>query len=244
MNYVGGEVEAIIAYGQRQPLAMMGQIQKYLGVSVLGYKVVCPAHEFADIKISTCTVTDDFEGFYYDISTLAVSASKADGWEFSHWLVNGMEVTEESLTVGRTDVVNGRIELELVLKPSEEGHPIVSLIDYEGRRDYLELYNPYSFELDLQSYFISDDPTEPQKQRLAPRILKPGESVLLYGENYREASSLGGLGLSFNLSNGEDLTITNDKDEIVFSLYLPRMDNDYILVRNPRNGEYIGTRRE
>jgi hypothetical protein len=68
--------------------------------------------------------------------------------------------------------------------------------------------------------------------------------VILYGENYREASSLGGLGLSFNLSNGEDLTITNDMGEIVFSLNLPQMDNDYVLVRNPRNGAYEGVKRK
>jgi hypothetical protein len=244
MVFVDGQIEAIIAFGQRQPLAMLGQIQKYLEVSILGYRVVCSAHELADIKISTCTITDDFEGFYYDISTLEVSASEADGWEFSHWLVNGEAVREEIITIGRANAINGRIYLELVLKAREEGDPIVRLIDYEGGKDYLELYNPYSFAIDLRNYFISDDPADPQKQRLTLGRLAPGGSVILYGENYRDLQSLQGAALSFNLSNGEILTITNIDEETVFSLELPQLDNDYVLVRNPRNGEYRGVKRE
>jgi hypothetical protein len=243
MGFVNSEIEAIIAFGQRQPIRMMAQIQRYLDVSVLGYRVICSAHELADIKISTCIITDDFEGFYYDISTLEVSASKADGWEFSHWLVNGVAVAEEELTIGRTDAVNGKIEIELVLKPSETGDPIVRLVAYEGNRDYLELYNPYSFAINLQRYYISDDPADPEKQRLASRTLAAGESLTLYGENYRDADSLRGAALAFNLSNGEELTITNIDGEIVFSLPLPRMDNDYVLERNPRTGESIGVLR-
>ncbi|MDR0220126.1 MAG: hypothetical protein LBI54_01820 [Lachnospiraceae bacterium] len=65
----------------------------------------------------------------------------------------------------------------------------------------------------------------------------------IYGDNYRTPDALLGATLSFNLSSGEVLTIMTE-GQIVTSLYLPRMDNDYVLVRNPRNGEYIGVKRD
>ncbi|MDR0220125.1 MAG: CotH kinase family protein [Lachnospiraceae bacterium] len=116
MEKANEEIEAIIYFGQERPYSMMEQLQEYLGISGAGYVVTCSPHELADIKISTCLVTDDFEGLYFDISTLEVSASKADGWEFSHWLVNGAPVAEERLTIGRDEAVDGIIHLELALE--------------------------------------------------------------------------------------------------------------------------------
>lgn len=115
LKFVAGQVESIIDFGKARPAEMRKQIEKYLEVDPSGYTIHCKPHEFADIKLGTCEITEDFSGFYYDISTVTLSARKPDGYSFSHWLVNGEMITDEILTVGKENAFNGIINIELVV---------------------------------------------------------------------------------------------------------------------------------
>jgi len=238
------QINWIINWANERPGYMRKQIEDYLFIDPGGYVIACSPHEIADIKLNSIYVTSDFEGFYYDICTVAFTASNPDGYLFSHWLVNGFMVTDEELIVGKDDAENGRINIELVLKPDEQIVPIITRIDYKGRNDYIVIYNPYSENIDLRSFYISDDLNNPYKQVIANKILRPGQSVKLYARNYIIPDALGGFGLSFNLRRGENLIITNIEDEIVFNMELPQINQEYVLVRNKRTGQYIDVLRE
>jgi hypothetical protein len=242
LDFVDEQIGAILEYGRQRPGEMRKQISKYLPVSHSGFTVTVAAHERAGIRLSTIDINADFAGFYYEISKLEVSASQPDGYVFSHWLVNGQAVAEETLTIGWRDAVAGTVHIELVLKEDENVRPVVRLIDYKGNQDYLEVYNPYTRDIDLRGYYITDNPDEPQKQRLADRRLRAGESVRLYCENYRDYEALGGSSLNFNLKSGEVLTITDMEGAEVFALELPEMAAGYVLARDVRNGGYVGER--
>jgi hypothetical protein len=232
------ETESLILFGHERPAEMKKQIEKYLDVGPDGYLVTCSPHALADITFNSYEINSDFEGFYYDISTVKVTASRPDGHQFSHWLVNGASVTDEIMEIGAKDAQNGRIHIELVLEPDENRNPLVTLIDYNNGKDYIEIHNPHADAVNLRRFFISDDPSHPYKQILADYILPPGQSLRLYCPNYRAPEALGGFGLSFNIRSGENLMISNIRGEEIFSMELPKMNKSYILVRNPRNGNY------
>ena len=117
LGFVKGQIDKIIDFGYRRPNVMKKHLEKYLDISPSGFYVTVSMHEKADIKLGTIDITDDFQGFYYDICTLTLSASKLDGYAFSHWLVNGEVRTDEVLKLGKEDVVYGNIDIELVLLP-------------------------------------------------------------------------------------------------------------------------------
>ena len=243
LNFVSDQVDKIIDFGYQRPREMRKQLEKFLYVEPSGYTIICSPNEVADIKVGTCEINKMFKGFYYDINRVEVTASKPDGYVFSHWLVNGEVVTDEILVVGKNDAVNDYIAIELVLIADESGIPVVTVIDHEGSRDFIEIYNPYTYDIDLRRFYLSSDDENPYQQILADLVLGAGERVVLYGNNYRDYEALGGFKMNFNLRNGERLYMTALDGETVFSLVLPKIDNDYVLVRNERNGGYGGERR-
>jgi len=244
LDFAANQVNEIIEFGKKRPGEMRKQIEKFLEVEPSGYTITCKPHELADIKLGTIDITNNFSGFYYDLSTVTVTASKADGYIFSHWLVNGEIRTAAALTVGKDDALNGRIDIELVLDIDESGIPVIKLIDHQGSHDFIAVHNPYPYDIDLRKFYLFTDSDNPNRQILADTILKPGQSVILYGRNYLSLDALGGLPMNFNLRGGETINMANINDEIVFSLKLPRIDNEYILVRNIKNGSYLGVKRE
>ena len=243
-EFAEAQIEKIISFARQRPAEMRKQIEEYLFTDPSGYIITCSPHEFSEIKLNTINITSDFEGFYYDVCTVKLSASKADGYNFSHWLVNGIEVADEELLIGKDDAIEGLINIELVLVPEENIVPVVTLIDHERQNDYIVIHNPHSESIDLSRYYISDDPEKPFKQVIAYTMLRPGQSLKLFARNYIKPDALGGFGLSFNLSNGETLTITGVEGETVFEFILPRIHNDYVLIRDSKTGRYVDVKRE
>ncbi|MDR0221243.1 MAG: CotH kinase family protein [Lachnospiraceae bacterium] len=231
-------IETVTEFGKKRAADMPSHIENYLEVDPAGFVVACSPHELADIKVNSYTITGHFSGFYYDICTVTLAASQPVGHEFSHWLVNGEAVGDEVLTLTKAEAIDGRVAVQLVTKPSEKRVPVVVLIDHKGSMDYIEIHNPYTEDINLRRFFISDDPENPYKQYLADYVLKVGESVKLYADNYRTPDALGGLKLSFNLKDGETLAITDMSGENVFDLRLPNIDRRYLLALNTRNGVY------
>ena len=237
-------VENRADFGKERPAEMKRQMEAFLAVPPEGHTLHVARHPVADIMVNSITVADDFSAFYYDICDVRISAAPAPGHQFSHWLINGEPVYDEQLLFhGGGNTSSDDIYVELVLVAAENLVPVVSLIDHEGGMDYLELYNPYLADMDLRRFFISDKPENPYRQILADYILKPGQSVVLYCDNYLSADALGGCFLSFSLRSGETLLITDLHGERVFEMLLPRMGDDNILLLDMRSGEYLPTLR-
>ncbi|MCL2254347.1 MAG: CotH kinase family protein, partial [Lachnospiraceae bacterium] len=243
LDFVSGQLESMIEFGNKRPAEMQKQIEKYLEVGPTGYIINVKAHDLTDIKLSTINITEDFSGFYYFDNVVTVKADRPVGYDFSHWLVNGDIITDEILSVSKYTVENGEVNIELALKKAEVRMPVITLIDYKGSRDYIEIFNPYEQDIDLRNFFISDDPERPFRQIIAPYLLKPGERKMIYCENHQNAESFGGIKLDFSLKSGETLIITDKRGELVYELFLPDIDSGYILSLDMRNGNYIGKKR-
>jgi len=244
LGFVAGEVERVIEFGYLRPEEMRHQLERYLNIPKAGYNVNVKAHDLADIRLNTIDITEDFQGRYYDVCDITLSAMIPDGFAFSHWLVNDKKRTETELLLGKDDTVSNRIDIELVLQADMSGIPVVNRIDHEGSSDYIVIYNPYLYDIDLRRFFLTTDSESDNFQMLADIFLKAGQSVKLYGRNYRSPDALGGFAMNFNLRNGETLKIIDLQGKEVFSYTLPRINNDHVLVRNNRTGKYVVEKRE
>ena len=246
MDTVAIEIEIIKTFAKDRPAEIRRQMESFLEIAPEGYYVNISGHEQADIILNSITLgaDADFRGFYYDISSVELSASRPPGFVFSHWLINGVEVFDEHISIGATEANDeDEIFVELVMKAAADGIPVVTLIDHEGQDDYFILHNPHEEAINLSDFFVTDDAAEPYQQALSlGHVLAAGESIHVYCDNYNEADLSAPL-LGFSLGNGETLQLITRQGEVVFSQLLPRINNDYVLLRNMRNGEFYGNRR-
>lgn len=242
MEFVSGQVNQIIIFGVERPAEMKKQILNYLGIADSGYTVYVNQCETADIMINSCLLNEDsqdFKGFYYNINTVTVSAQPVFGYRFSHWLVNGKTYNNPLLSLTVEDAEKNEIYIELVtVKADAEPVPVIKMIDYEGDLDYLQIYNPFDSDIDLKKYYISDNGSNLYKQSVADYILKPGETLSLYCKNYKNDDASHGFSLDFNLKNNETLYISDSNGDIVQELFLPKINNEHIYVRDIRMGSY------
>ena len=246
MDTVGQEIEIIKTFAKDRPGEIRRQMESFMDIAPEGYYVNISGHEQADIILNSITLgaDADFRGFYYDMSPVELSASKPPGFIFSHWLINGVEVYEEQIRIGAAEANDeGEIFVELVIKAAADGNPVVTLIDHEGQDDYFILHNPHEQAINLSEFFVTDDVSNPHQQALSlGHVLGAGDSIHVYCDNYNDADLSAPL-VGFSLSNGEVLQLMNRQGEVIFSQLLPRINNDYVLRRNMRNGEFYGSKR-
>ena len=86
---------------------------------------------------------EDFSGTYYADVPLAITPDIIEGCAFDYWLVNGREVRTENLTITKADIVDGSVNVELIVKRQPKGNRIlINEFSAEGGTDWIELYNP------------------------------------------------------------------------------------------------------
>ncbi len=235
---VSRSLNQIYSFARMRPAEMRSQIEEFLDIAPVGYTVTCNWNEEAGIKINSCQLDKDFTGFYYDMNTVTFTMETPPGYGLSYWLVNGEPMYGQEITLTKDHAINGNIDVELVRERLDEEAPIITAIAYEESADYIVIENPYQSSLDLRQLYISDDPQNPHKQVLADYILPPGESLKLYCDNYQELDALGGFLIGFNLKNGETLAISDQEGNAVQAVYLPKINNDHILIRDWISGRY------
>lgn len=242
MNVVSNEVQKMIDFGIKRPSEMKKQIEYYLGVKDSGYTIYAKKCETADIMVNSCLIgeqSENFYGFYYDINTVKITAQPIVGHRFSHWIVNGRIDYNPELILTKADAEKQEINVELVtVKADDQPVPVITMIDYEGDMDYIQIYNPFDSGISLKNYYISDDDSNHYKKILADYILKPGETINLYCKNYKGIDALGNFLLDFNLKNGETLYMIDINGNIIEMIYLPKIKNSQIYVKDMHTGGF------
>ncbi len=249
MRRVNEEVTKAIRFGNSRPEEMKKQLVKYLGISEDGFNISIEKNDTAAIKANTCLIDEnsgDFSGFYFDLNKVTVSAEVSLGYEFSHWVVNDEIYTSEDLEITKLNAGadDGTVTVRLVTVKSGEIKPVIKLLDYERDMDFIQITNPFGEEINLRNYYISDDSENLFKQTLADCILEPGQTVSIYCRNYSAFEALGGFYLGFNLKNNETLYITDNQGQSAETVLMPKINNDYVLVRDMKTGRFYDCKRE
>jgi len=104
--------------------------------------------------------------------------------------------------------------------------------------DYIEIYNGYNYEVNLEGYYLSDDEFEPKKWIFPEIIIKPKEYLLIFAsgkdKNYHTNFKLN--------SEREVVVLTDNTGNIISKISYQNMQNDisygyvkgkYIYTSNP-----------
>lgn len=102
--------------------------------------------------------------------------------------------------------------------------------------DYIELYNDYDYDIDLDGYYLSDELTSSKKWKFSNIIIKSKEHLIIYASgkdkcdlNIRECHT------NFKLNkSGEMVSLLNNKGKVISKLKVPKLDDNisYSLIDN------------
>ncbi len=92
--------------------------------------------------------------------------------------------------------------------------------------DWIEIYNSSGNSIDLQSYYLSDNPSNPLKWEIDASIVIPAGGFALFWAD--EDQSQGPTHTNFKLSgSGETIYLSNPSGTLIDQLQLPAMQDDF-----------------
>ncbi|MDD6095496.1 MAG: CotH kinase family protein, partial [Clostridia bacterium] len=200
-----GALENIADFIRERPQELRDNISRYFGFEET-YTLTVETPE------KGCTVTFDggsissqnqkFCGEYYSDCPVTFNVSVGSGYEFVSWTVNGIEVKERTLTVDKAFIEDGKVQVSVSIKRSQESCLIISEISAAGSSDWVELRNAGGESVRLKEYSLTVDPNEPEMYPLPDITLGEGSALLLQCKN---DAVYGNFLMNFNLRCGDTL---------------------------------------
>lgn len=93
--------------------------------------------------------------------------------------------------------------------------------------DWFEVYNAGPTNIDLQSYFFSDDSSNPQKWEVTASIIIPVGSYVIFWADEDQSQGPTHTNFKLNASGGETLSIANPAGTILDQMLLPAIQDDF-----------------
>lgn len=246
METVDRNLQQIKAYAAERPQYVLQDIQQQFSYGQK-YKLTVVSgdgtEQYSRVRINEVYCEDsEFVGTYLKEIPVHLSPCMAPNETFSHWLVNGMEITEQELILEGEDVVGESLEVQLVTKEAVSPRLQISRVATRGQSDYVELINLSTQTLSTSGYYLTDT-EELLKYELPVIVLAPGETIRLVGKDNSSAESLGQFGLNFNLKTGETLQLSY-RNDLVDSIKIPQLSEDGVYVRDFVRDIYTEQKRE
>lgn len=202
------------------------------------YTVTCEPVEGAVINLGAADITYEdgvgFDGWYFDGMKVDLGCTLSKGVEFEKWLINGQEVYEQNTVVSR-ELYGGKIEIALCVKKS--GGIKIFRCAYKGSAggDSVTIKNYSDKTVSTSGLTLTDGSNE----FILPVMTIPaGGSVKLIGKNYSGLDALGSVEMSFNLKEGETVTLLQNGEPISALLLRPAHKRT-ALEFEPFTGRYI-----
>ena len=150
----------------------------------------------------------------------------ADGEVFSHWIVDGEPVYDAvELVIRYDDCEDGHKTVQLVTDTVSDDRAALVLKGFYsggGSGDYIDVYNPTSYQLRTAGYALSDDSGKPNKYVLPVLTLEPGETLRILCRNNTGSEILKHFRANFSLTEGEKVILSRYGREIC-STDVPRL---------------------
>lgn len=200
---------------------------QYLGVdyfneaSRYNLKLTAPEHGIS-IQCNSLSLSNgvSYTGIYYKNYPALIQGISSPGYELDYWLVNGKQIVDNAFFI-TPDMIDGEtISIEAVYHQLEGTTPIISEISAAGPDDWIELHNPYSNDIFLGTYYLSNDLTRPTRYNLPKVTLKSGDTIVISGKN---ATSLGGFYMNMNIRMGEKFYLNDINGNVLESVFVPTM---------------------
>lgn len=237
ISHVDSEIEEIKDFAYNRCTAVYQDFAEYFSYKQAYQLMVSHGISDGGVRINSINMNQtSFAGIYYGEIPICLEPILPVNTEFECWIVNGEERYEGQLVLEGADVLNGNIDVMLIANAVEEPVLQIHAVCSEGMNDYVEIINYSDKELPTHNYFLSDN--DEYTQYSLPRLtLKPGEILRIYGKNSMDVESLGNFCMNFNLSRGETLTLSKER-EVVEYIEIPDMSEGSVYVKDFFAGKF------
>lgn len=218
-------------FAEERPLQVLNDMIECLGMQAVdAYTLTLRQNGLSSVQLNSITVDEkEFSGTYFGSVPVSLTPNLAENEEFVHWIVNGEIYAEERLQLTTEDMIEYRIEVELVTKPVENPALQINAVRAKGNSDYIELVNYSDKDVSARGYYLTDG-EDLYQYALPDIILQPGETRRFYGEDCEDLEGLGEFGLNFDIKQGETITLTY-KEQMLEALVIPKLSQGGVYRR-------------
>lgn len=244
-----GRIQEILDFAEARPSRALSFLRSRF---VLGntFRLNVSAAENARVRVNSylAPAGTAFSGEYVEDYSTAVSLLCADGYTLDYWEVNGEKRAGATLTLTKSDIKDGNINVVPHIKADPSATVVVSVISARGD-DYILLANPTASDISVAGYRLSDGSTAVDKVTTQELVLPAGTVVPAKGTlridcvkstdgEGAKAETTSGLVCSFRLSKGDKFTFSDASGKTLLQLTLPNLHTGFVYRRDIYTGEF------
>ncbi len=225
---VGGEnveveVQRIRSFCIKRPQYALDDIYQAFG-EFHTYTLNVKNDSEAVVWVDSAEVTaQEFSGIYMlDIPTVLRAQAKV-GERFSHWLINGERIDEETVEIKDYMVQDHVVNVTCVCVSDDATGIRISAVKSKGKNDYINLTNFGQSPVSLGNYYLTDGVS---CSNLPILTLEKQESIIIYCSNNVVIEALGAPGVNFNISTGELISLCDKNGVSVSQVKVPELGSE------------------
>ncbi len=239
INYVQSQHRDIRSFANRRFSHIVSSLGDLYGYTDM-YEVNVNGDDGARIHLNTRELIGDgnIKNRYFTENSVTIDAQAMEGFAFSHMLINGNRIDESRVEISNKDVVDGKVEIEVIVDRIVDDGLKISRIYNKGSDEWVEIHNPTNEKVSTKGLFLSDNPGKLDKWAFPTTIIEPGESLLLVGKNNRKSYALKRISYDFGIKTGETIFLSRANREIISFVTVPQLGKSYVYQYDFVTGKY------
>lgn len=221
-------VEFLRNFARQRPDIVRNQILSEYGISdTINVKLITDLAR-GNLKLNTLTIAKyPWSGTYFTNVPITLTATPKPGYKFAGWIPESYPSDQRTITINSSENVN----IQAIFELDPTASIVINEINYNSHKDvdpgdWIELYNPNDFEVDLSGCQLKDENTSgyifqiPSSQTIYPHdFLVICESMYDFKNIFPDIDNcIGDFGgsLGFGLSgSGEKIQLLNNLNHII-----------------------------
>ena len=179
-----------------------------------------------------------WSGVYFSDLLIPLTALPEEGYRFVEWIETGDTNQTISITLNSDSLFTARFELDpdfsplapIVINEIQSINGNTYQDEYQEFDDWIELYNPNDIEVNINGYYLTNDPSKPKKYSINNNLFIPAKGhLVIWCDNDNEQ----GLNhTNFNLNKFNDfIGLVSPNEVFIDSLSFVTIYKDYSLGR-------------
>jgi hypothetical protein len=205
--------DEIREFAKHRPSVVLKDIEQCFELDNSFYTITLKGSKGASAYLNTQEAKngDTVKGKYFASYSVPVTAFMYDGYEFSHWEINGIEYYSETVNV-TADMANDENEISIrlfVIETDSYADLLITEVYAGGDADWIELYNPTDKPVNTKGLFLSDTLENLQRWSFSGAIIKPKSTLIVVCANNNDSDAIMRFQTNFNIKPGETVYLSD-----------------------------------
>lgn len=221
---------------EHRPAVITRDIKKILGYDTENiFTVTMAGRDGGAAYLNSVEVkpSDSQTRTYFGECSVPIKAKAYEGYIFSHWDINGEKYTDSEMILTSDMTKDGKITVKAVYEKTEiTGRQVyISKLYTSGSSDTITIYNPNSYDVRLDGYYLSDKKSQLDRWAIPTVTIRAESELVIVCKNNKDESSLQKLITNFNLKTGETVYLSDSEGKIVSKVGVIDMKENEVLIR-------------